>query len=31
MFEIKLENMYDMKSLNGMNIIYDNKVNNIAE
>ena len=27
----KLENIYDVKSLNDMNNIHDNKVNNIAE
>ena len=31
MFEIKLDNIYDMKSLDYMNSICDNKVNNIAE
>ena len=30
-FESKLENMYDMKSLNDINCIHLNKVNNIAE
>ena len=30
-FERKLENMYGTKILNDINIIYDNKLNNIAE
>ena len=30
-FESELENMYDMKSLNDINCIHLNKVNNIAE
>ena len=31
LFEIELENIYDKKSSNDMNFIYDNKIYNIAE
>ena len=30
-FEIELKNIHCMKSLNSMNLIHDNKLNNIAE
>ena len=31
MFEIELENIYELKSLNDINFIHDSEVNNIAE
>ena len=31
MFESKLENIYDMKSLNYINLIHDKDINNIVE